>query len=150
MILHIYIIYLLTSSQSLRIDEPLIGIDGFPKIAEILDLHDDDGDSFVDVSPHDLISRGTLLCQRNWNDLHTEYAHYLPYRSQRACFGAVFIYYLLTDIYGVAEHDLGSFKTLGYESDISWTIGAAMKRALSVSTADFDTPFMITKLDEFM
>jgi hypothetical protein len=146
----LYYTLLYYTMQSMRLDEPLVGIDGFPKIAEILDLRDDDGNSFVEVSPHDLISRGTLLCQRNWNDLHTEFSHYMPYRSQRACFGAVFIYYLLTDIYGIAENDRTSFKTLGYESDISWTIGAAMKVALSVATAEYDTPFMITKMDEFL
>ena len=131
----------------MRRQEPLVGIDGFPKVAEILDLRDDNNDGFVEISPYELLETGEVLCQRNWNDLHSDFSHYMPYRSQRACFGAVYIYYLLVDVYGIAEGDRHSFRTLGYENDVSWTVGAAMNQALSVSTAEDAIPFKITKLE---
>lgn len=112
-------------------------------------MRDNNGDGFIEISPEELVEKGTIVCQRNWKDLHSDFSHYMPYRSQRACFGAVFIYFLLVDIYGIGPTDNQSFKTLGYESDISWTIGAAMKTALSSSTANLEIPFSVYKLDHF-
>ena len=131
------------------LDEALVGIDGFPKIAEVLDLSGGAGGDFVNIKPDDMIEKGTLLCQRNWNDLHADFSHYMPYRSQRACFGAVFIYYLLVDVYGINRDDSKTFKTLGYEADISWTFGAALKQALQTSTTSYDIPFSVSRLEEF-
>lgn len=113
-------------------------------------MSDDNDNNFVEISPAEIKTKGSVLCQRNWNDLHADFSHYMPYRAQRACFGAVFIYYLLVDIYGISENDLQSFKTLGYDSDISWTMGAAMGQALYASTASYDIPFSLIKLEELI
>jgi hypothetical protein len=33
----------------------------------------------------------------------------MPYRAQRACFGATYVYTILTDIYGVEDEDATTF-----------------------------------------
>ncbi len=63
----------------------------------------------------------------------------LYFRAQRACFGAAYMYYLLTEVYGIDIDDDISFLTNHQSSlDISWSFGAAVAAALRTSNTDDD------------
>jgi hypothetical protein len=90
----------------------------------------------ISLSPQELYDKGTTLCEKEWMELHKEFSHYMPYRAQRACFGAVYIYFLVTDVYGIDINDSKSFSATQHTADVSWTLGAAFSLALK-STSNF-------------
>jgi hypothetical protein len=63
----------------------------------------------VGVSPAEIRRRALLACRRPWQDLLADHPGFMPYRAQRACFGAAYVYAILTDIYGIAPDDDDAF-----------------------------------------
>ena len=49
---------------------------------------------------------GQAICQISWQDLLARFPD-SNYRAQRACFGAAYIYFFMTDVYGISELSQG-------------------------------------------
>jgi hypothetical protein len=98
-------------------------MDSFPKMINMLGLLDDPSG----ISPHHILENGLRICQISWEALLQEVEPSLPaYHAQRACFASAYIYFLLTDIYGLADHDIGGFIPLFEynDHDLTWVLGA--------------------------
>jgi hypothetical protein len=133
----------------------LIGLDNFPKILEVLGVHTVAAthqvaglamDGSIDVhdfkatlrslaiSPGDIALAGRATCSQSWADILSSLAPGEPeWRAQRACYGAAFIYALLTSVYGVS-HDAAEFVPLGEVlpfGELGWALGAGVSLALS-------------------
>jgi len=101
----------------------IIGMDNYPKILEILKLSDKGV-----LAPQDIAIAGKEICQRSWIDLLSDFPPGLPsYRTQRACFGAAYVYLMITDVYGLNHRDKAflAIENLG-TMELSWTLGAAV------------------------
>jgi GDA1/CD39 (nucleoside phosphatase) family len=110
----------------------IIGMDNFPKVLEVLGLPIHSG-----LSPKQIYEAGLQICNEPWTVTHGRFPHYPFYRSQRACFGAVYVYSVLTSIYGIEEEDNHTFVPLESHGsyELSWALGAAVYEALGL-TAD--------------
>jgi hypothetical protein len=50
------------------------------------------------------VNEGQEICQLTWQELMARFPDSYPsYRAQRACFGAAYMYFLMTDVYGISE-----------------------------------------------
>jgi len=101
----------------------IIGMDNYPKILEILKLSDKGV-----LSPQEIAIAGKEACKRSWIDLLNDFPPGTPYyRTQRACFGAAYVYLMLTDVYGLNPNDKAflAIENLG-TMELSWTLGAAV------------------------
>jgi hypothetical protein len=100
----------------------IIGMDNYPKVLEILKLSDNGV-----LSPLEIATAGRNACKRTWTDLLSDFPGYKPYRAQRACFGATYVYLMLTDVYGLNPNDKAfiAIENLG-NMELSWTLGAAI------------------------
>lgn len=106
----------------------IVGMDNFPKVLEVLRLSGNGA-----VSPNEIEAMGRILCPRKWQDVLEEFPGFMPYRAQRACFGAAYIYSIITDVYGIAPDDGKTFLPIeahGHIGELSWSIGAAVAHAL--------------------
>ena len=58
----------------------------------------------------------------------------MPYRAQRACFGATYVYSMLVDVYGIEEDDKEAFLPIDSvgEHELSWALGAAVFSAMDL------------------
>jgi hypothetical protein len=83
-------------------------------------------------------------------ELLADFPGFMPYRAQRACFGASYVYTILVDIYGIGEHDSEAFMPVDQVKDFSpattggedaapkkplelgWALGAAVFSALDL------------------
>lgn len=126
----------------------LVGVDNFAKVLEMLPssidnqcseltssstvecrIESESSQSFSTVSPQQIASVGQQVCRMDWRDWHERFpVDTTPhYRTQRACFGAAYVYFLLVDVYGISVEDADTFLPLdvfdGFE--LSWAIGAA-------------------------
>lgn len=100
----------------------IIGMDNYPKVLEILKLTDNGV-----LSPQEIAMAGRMACKRTWTDLLSDFPGFKPYRAQRACFGATYVYLMLTDVYGLNPNDKAfmAIENLG-NMELSWTLGAAI------------------------
>lgn len=100
-----------------------IAMDSFPKMINMLGLLDDPHG----ISPNHILENGFRICQLSWERLLLEVEPSLPaYHAQRACFASAYIYFLLTDVYGLHDHEVGGFIPLFEynDHDLSWVLGA--------------------------
>ena len=74
-------------------------MDNFPKILEILSINNGSHHSPY-ISIDKIKKAGITVCHKRWDRLLLDFPGYMPYRAQRACFGAAYIYVVLKDIYG--------------------------------------------------
>jgi hypothetical protein len=111
----------------------IVGMDNLPKVLEIMHLAKE-----AHVSPHHIRVAGEALCRRSWPEVLHEFPTFMPYRAQRACFGAAYVYSLLTTVYGLDEHDNTTFLPLEYHKDytLGWPLGSAIFSAIGLSAAD--------------
>ena len=82
----------------------IVGMDNFPKVLEVLHLPQG-----IAVSPSEIRQRALVACRRPWESLLADFPGFMPYRAQRACFGAAYVYSMLTDVYGIAPDDAEAF-----------------------------------------
>mmetsp|Transcript_10676 Transcript_10676/g.16173 ORF Transcript_10676/g.16173 Transcript_10676/m.16173 type:complete len:472 (-) Transcript_10676:11-1426(-) len=114
----------------------LVAMDSFPKMVDVLGLsHDPKG-----LSPSKLLDAGRRVCAEPWEVLLGRFPGYMPYKAQRACFAAAYMYFLLTDVYGAGHDDVGNVWPLDQHLDheLSWVLGAA---ALSTLPNEFVASF---------
>jgi GDA1/CD39 (nucleoside phosphatase) family len=107
----------------------MIGMDNFPKVLEVLGIPQG-----LSVAPLEIRRLATIACRRPWGDIQAEYPTFLPYRAQRACFTASYVYTMLVDVYGIEEDDKEAFipvDTVG-EHELSWALGAAVFSAMNL------------------
>ena len=107
----------------------MIGMDNFPKVLEVLGIPQG-----VSVAPLEIRRLATIACRRPWEDILAEYPTFMPYRAQRACFAASYVYTILVDVYGIEEDDKEAFipvDTVG-ENELSWALGAAVFSAMNL------------------
>lgn len=107
----------------------MIGMDNYPKILEILGIPQG-----VAITPAEIKRRALEVCNRPWEELLADYPGFMPYRAQRACFGATYVYSLLIDVYGIDEDDENAFipvDSVG-EYELSWALGAAVFSAMGL------------------
>ena len=99
----------------------IIGMDNYPKVLEVLKLNNGV------LAPHEIAVEGRIACKRTWTDLLSDFPGFKPYRAQRACFGAAYVYLMLTDVYGLSPNDKAfmAIENLG-SMELSWTLGAAI------------------------
>jgi hypothetical protein len=111
----------------------IVGMDNLPKVLEIMHLAKEEH-----VSPHNIRVAGEVLCRRSWTEILHEFPTFMPYRAQRACFGAAYVYSLLTTVYGLDEQDNTTFLPLEYHKDytLGWPLGSAIFSAIGLSAAD--------------
>lgn len=111
----------------------IVALDSFPKMMHMLGLS---SHSPALISPALILERGHAVCGRTWEDLLSDYPGHQPYRAQRACFASAYMYFLLTDVYGMHQDDTGGFWALDSHMtyDLSWVLGAA---AVAVLPDDF-------------
>lgn len=107
----------------------IIGMDNFPKILEMMNLANESL-----VSPRDIQDAGRILCARPWNDVLDEFPNFMAYRAQRACFGASYIFAMVTEVYGIEIDDATSFLPLDNHASytLGWPLGATLFSALNV------------------
>ena len=107
----------------------VIGMDGFAKIVHMLGLSSDDHSA---LTPRHISAAGHIVCSRDWEQLLREFPGFNAYRAQRACFGAAYIYTLLTGAYGLSDDTEGEFWPLEHvgEVEISWALGAVAASTL--------------------
>jgi len=108
----------------------IVGMDNFPKVLEMLGLSNK-----RPVSPSQIRLHGRRVCSLSWTELLGNFPGYMPYRAQRACFGASYVYAMLVDIYSLDLDDNKSFLPLEFHSDggeLSWALGAAVYSALGL------------------
>ena len=86
------------------------------------------------ISPGDIASAARVVCAQSWADILGSLAPGEPeWRAQRACYGAAFIYTLLTSVYDM-PHDAAEFVPLGEVhpfGELGWALGAGASLALS-------------------
>lgn len=107
----------------------LVGMDNFPKALEVLGIPQG-----ISVAPSEVRRLAVMACKRPWEELLTDNPTFMPYRAQRACFGASYVYTMLVDVYGIEEDDKEAFlpvDTVG-EHELSWALGAAVFSALNM------------------
>lgn len=107
----------------------MVGMDNYPKVLEILGIPQS-----ISVPPSEIRRRATDVCRRSWTDLLAEYPGFMPYRAQRACFGATYVYSMLVDVYGIEEDDKEAFLPIDSvgEHELSWALGAAVFSAMDL------------------
>ena len=107
-------------------------MDNIPKVLEMLGL----GDLAAhNVSPDAVEAAGMDVCARDWEDLLEGFPGYMPYRAQRACFGAAYIHVLMTDVYGIRDAGTAtSFAAVDSMEThaLSWALGAAVHMSLEI------------------
>lgn len=127
--------YIDPSCVQLHRPRAIVGLDNFPKVLEMLGLRDK---AAVGVSPLDIALAGRAVCGQSWESLLSLFPGYPSYRAQRACFGAAYIHVLLTDLYGLQQHNHPEFSFSALETrnayDISWTLGAAVHSSLGTNS----------------
>lgn len=107
----------------------VIGMDGFAKIVHMLGLSSGDHSA---LTPRHIADAGRIVCSRDWEELLSDFPGFSAYRAQRACFGAAYIYSLLTGAYGLEDDTEGEFWPLEHVGDveISWALGAVAASTL--------------------
>lgn len=98
-------------------------MDSFPKMMNMLGLLDNPSG----ISPQHILENGIRVCQISWEDLLNLVEPTLPaYHSQRACFASAYIYFLLTDVYGLRNDEIGKFIPMFEynDHDLTWVLGA--------------------------
>mmetsp|Transcript_3643 Transcript_3643/g.3760 ORF Transcript_3643/g.3760 Transcript_3643/m.3760 type:complete len:507 (+) Transcript_3643:166-1686(+) len=125
----------------------IIGMDNFPKLFTMLHLDTYQPEN-IDISV--IEKRGISVCNRPWQDLLDDFPGYQEYRAQRACFGAAYIYVLMTEMYGLERKELNelnesieisSYKKNNHidlfaavdsigDHELSWALGAAVYLSL--------------------
>lgn len=121
--IHVSVCVLLISLFQKNRPDVFIAMDSFPKMIHMLGLLDDPHG----ISPHHVVENGLRICKMSWERLLQEVEPSLPaYHAQRACFASAYIYFLLSDVYGLNDHDVGGFIPLfEYDDhDLSWVLGA--------------------------
>ncbi len=110
----------------------IVGMDNLPKVLEIMYLARE-----AHVSPRQVRLAGEKLCRRSWPEILLEFPTFMPYRAQRACFGATYVYALLTRVYHLAEEDETSFLPLEVhrEYTLGWPLGASIFSALGLDAS---------------
>lgn len=100
----------------------IIGMDNFPKVLEVLKLT---GNGIL--SPQEIAVEGRIACSRSFTELSNDFPSFKVYRLQRACFGAAYVYSMLTDVYGLNPKDKAfmAIENLG-NIELSWSLGAAI------------------------
>lgn len=83
---------------------------------------------------------GQIVCSKSWAELASEYPHLPHYRSQRACFGASYLYFLLMDVYGYELDTIGEFWPLERHGtyELSWPLGVAALSFQSVTVQKYN------------
>ncbi len=84
-------------------------------------------DDPLGISPQHVLENGFRICQETWEQLLNDVEPTLPpYHAQRACFASAYIYFLLTDVYGLHPQEIGKFLPLFEydEHDLTWVLGA--------------------------
>ena len=114
-------------------------MDNFPKVLEMLGIR---STAALTVTPEAVLQAGVRVCRQDWEHLLEAFPGYMPYRAQRACFGAAYIYVLLTDIYGMSSASAsasagGRNNTTSFTAvdslgsrELSWALGAAVHMSL--------------------
>ena len=107
----------------------MVGMDNYPKVLEILGVPQG-----ISVPPNVIKSKAIEVCRRPWSELLAEYPGFMPYRAQRACFGATYVYSMLVDVYGIEEDDKEAFLPIDSvgEYELSWALGAAVFSAMDL------------------
>jgi hypothetical protein len=107
----------------------MVGMDNFPKVLEILGIPQG-----VYVAPAEIKRRAIIVCNTPWEELLAKFPGFMPYRAQRACFGATYVYSMLVDVYGIEEDDGEAFLPIDtvVEKELSWALGAAVFYALGL------------------
>ena len=107
----------------------MVGMDNYPKVLEILGIPQS-----ISVPPSEIRRRAIDVCRRSWTDLLAEFPGFMPYRAQRACFGATYVYSMLVDVYGIEEDDKEAFLPIDSvgEHELSWALGAAVFSAMDL------------------
>ena len=84
------------------------------------------------VRPSDIAAAGTEVCRLPWEKLLLKFPGFMPYRAQRACFGAAYIFALLTDVYGLGPDVQTTFAAVESRNryELSWALGAAVRLTL--------------------
>ena len=98
-------------------------MDSFPKMINMLGLLDNPSG----ISPKHILENGLRVCQISWEELLNLVEPTLPaYHSQRACFASAYMYFLLIDVYGFREDEIGKFiPMIEYnDHDLTWVLGA--------------------------
>ena len=112
--------------------EVIVGMDNFPKILEVLGLVGQKSETVV-VSRDDVAAAGRRTCARKWTEILQDFPGFMPYRAQRACFGAAYIYALMGHLYGMAT-DL-HIKS-GVDAFSTTTITKQIPEFVAVDTVD--------------
>lgn len=107
----------------------MIGMDNYPKVLEILGIPQG-----LSVTPAEIKRRAIIVCNRPWEELLADFPGFMPYRAQRACFGASYVYSMLIDVYGIDEDDEEAFLQIDSvgEYELSWALGAALFSAMGL------------------
>lgn len=107
----------------------MVGMDNYPKALEILGIPQS-----ISVAPSTIKQLARAVCRRPWKELLSEYPDFMPYRAQRACFGATYVYTMLVDIYGIEEDDKEAFLPVDSvgEHELSWALGSAVFSAMNL------------------
>ena len=107
----------------------IIGMDNIPKILEMLHISSD-----TPFSPNSLADIGRITCLKPWEELLSEFpSHYPSYRAQRSCFGASYIYIIMTEIFGVDPNKYNQLLPLEEYGrfTLSWPLGAVVLGSLN-------------------
>ena len=107
----------------------MVGMDNYPKVLEILGIPQG-----VTIAPSEIRRRAILVCRRPWRELLADFPTFMPYRAQRACFGATYVYSMLVDVYGIEDDDKEAFLPVDSvgEYELSWALGAALFSAMDL------------------
>jgi GDA1/CD39 (nucleoside phosphatase) family len=107
----------------------MVGMDNYPKALEVLGIPQS-----ISVAPSTIRQLARAVCRRPWKELLAEYPDFMPYRAQRACFGATYVYTMLVDIYGIEEDDKEAFLPVDSvgEHELSWALGSAVFSAMNL------------------
>lgn len=107
----------------------LVGMHNFPKALEVLGIPQG-----ISVAPSEVRRLAVLACKRPCEEMLADNPTFMPYRAQRACFSASYVYTMLEDVYGIEDDDKEAFlpvDTVG-EHELSWALGAAVFSALNM------------------
>jgi len=119
----------------------VVGLDNFPKVLEVLRLPPrfvPDGSEGAKVlaalalAPASIADAGRTACLQPWSQLLlTLPAGAHAYRAHRACYGAAFIYLLLTEVYGIPpdSEEFVPLEELEPFGELGWALGAALALA---------------------
>jgi len=126
----------------------VIGLDNFPKVLEVLGLlpkpvpaaaKGAEVLAALALAPADIADAGRAACSQPWSQLLLALPADAPsYRAHRACYGAAFIYVLLTEVYGIPPEaaEFVPLEELDPFGELGWALGAAL--ALAAGNAGWD------------